>query len=999
MAENLNDLLNSNKSELESILNEYRYLEQSHKSLINVLKTNIQIINEFYDSNDGLIDNMALMATNAKKDMSSLKQAMEEQIRQIQKADAAVEELSFRYAVSKEEIVKVIPYLKKWAELNEEITKLKDRKNGGEILTAAEEERLMSCDAQIALTQQRIERMGSTIKDFFEKFKEGDAEIKQNVEEVENLENALQKTKDAQEDFNGSMEKGSKIAQSFKGGWFMNLLSGAWNIITDVAKKGAEKWLEVDQAAHDFGRSMGMSARDIDAHTTSLFANYGNMAKTLGMEFKDIYKFQTGYADATEKSIILTKEQVGSMAALSRNTGEEAISVASKNLDVFATSANATIDYLAKGTARAAMDGLNVKKFSDAFANNIKLASKFTFREGITGIQKMTLLSQKLKFNMESIGTAMDKFSSLEGALDAGAKLQVLGGSFAQNFGNPLEAMSEALLDGEAFTKRIIDSVSATAKFNSKTGELDLAPIDKLRLKGAAEALGVSYDELHNMATQSRKEEMIGATVKGKGLNEEQISYLTNKAQYNTATGKWHLTDASGQMLPQDISQMTAEDIDKARNTDSYEKILAADVSEIHDLLISKANDELSQQDYATGLQESINMRVGEILDGLPKWVQDIIAAIMMVSAVSGITGLLGNLGGKAVRGVGKLLSRGAKSTSWIGKATNATKLAWASGMRGRTVAMGKTAAARWSTKGISATAKYVGRPISYVTKPLGAVVKGGSKLLSKAAAPLLLLDAGLTGYNMYSSQQDYKKVVEEAKASNMHSIKEKAAAIHQQEMERNKAMTEGGIELGATALGATIGTFIAGPAGTIIGGGLGGLVGWGANLLGLGEAVAPDARSEEEIIRELMREGHKIDIVDSEGYVKEGEWDDKAKAANDEKESMQTHVGSIEKEVQDVNDQLNVTNQLLAANNVKGNGSVKSDVKTNTHTTISIADMKMNMNGEIKLTSDYNAGHIDIGKLFQDNQFRTSLKDFIASHAQVSPGSGKPINTNSTTA
>jgi hypothetical protein len=88
-----------------------------------------------------------------------------------------------------------------------------------------------------------------------------------------------------------------------------------------------------------------------------------------------------------------------------------------------------------------------------------------------------------------------------------------------------------------------------------------------------------------------------------------------------------------------------------------------------------------------------------------------------------------------------------------------------------------------------------------------------------------------------------------------------------------------------------------------------------------------------------------------------------------------------------------------LAANNVKGSGSVKSDVKTNTHTTISIADMKMNMNGEIKLTSDYNAGHIDIGKLFQDNQFRTSLKDFIASHAQVSPGSGKPINTNSTTA
>ena len=99
------------------------------------------------------------------------------------------------------------------------------------------------------------------------------------------------------------------------------------------------------------------------------------------------------------------------------------IVVASKNLDVFATSADATIDYLGKGTARAALEGLNVKKFSDAFTNNIKMASKYTFKEGITGIQKMTLLSQRLKFNMESVGTAMDKFSTLEGALDSGMEI------------------------------------------------------------------------------------------------------------------------------------------------------------------------------------------------------------------------------------------------------------------------------------------------------------------------------------------------------------------------------------------------------------------------------------------------------------------------------------------------------------------------------------------------------------------------------------------------
>jgi hypothetical protein len=65
-----------------------------------------------------------------------------------------------------------------------------------------------------------------------------------------------------------------------------------------------------------------------------------------------------------EKSVLLTTTQVTSMAALTRNTGEQAISVASKNLDVFATSADATVEYLAKGSARAALEGLNVKKYS-----------------------------------------------------------------------------------------------------------------------------------------------------------------------------------------------------------------------------------------------------------------------------------------------------------------------------------------------------------------------------------------------------------------------------------------------------------------------------------------------------------------------------------------------------------------------------------------------------------------------------------------------------------
>jgi hypothetical protein len=56
-----------------------------------------------------------------------------------------------------------------------------------------------------------------------------------------------------------------------------------------------------------------------------------------------------------------------------------------------------------------------------------------------------------------------------------------------------------------------------------------------------------------------------------------------------------------------------------------------------------------------------------------------------------------------------------------------------------------------------------------------------------------------------------------------------------------------------------------------------------GSTVVSCGGEKAADARSEEEIKRELMREGYKIDIVESEGYVEKGEWADRAKAANDE--------------------------------------------------------------------------------------------------------------------
>ena len=106
---------------------------------------------------------------------------------------------------------------------------------------------------------------------------------------------------------------------------------------------------------------------------------------------------------------------------------------------------------------------------------------------------------------MDSIANAADKFETIEGAIGTAANLQMLGGSFANQFGNPLEAMNMAMLDMEGFTNKIVDTFSGKAIFNRETGQAEMSAIDKRFLKEAAKQLGLNYEDAWNMATQSAK--------------------------------------------------------------------------------------------------------------------------------------------------------------------------------------------------------------------------------------------------------------------------------------------------------------------------------------------------------------------------------------------------------------------------------------------------------------------------------------------------------------
>lgn len=595
-----------------------------------------------------------------------------------------------------------------------------------------------------------------------------------------------------------------------KGNLAKSAFQGSIDLVKKYGKEAVDKWREIDRHVYTTGRQMGMTTTQMRGLQKNILENYGEMANRLGMTFEEIFKFQESYTQSVGRSVILTNKQVESFAGLSKIMGETAVNDMAKNMDDFGASSQTAIDYLTLGMARAANQGLNIKSTSENFAKNIKMASRFTFSKGVDGISKMTLLSQRLKFNMESIGGAIDKFSTIEGAITSSANLQVLGGAYAANYSNPLQAMGEALLDAEGFTNRIVDTVSKTAFFNKDTGMVEMSPIEKAKMREASKTLGIDYNELWNMASQQAKMRDIDKYVSGKGFTEEQKTFLANTAQYDAKTGAWTVTkmnEDGKQSQPINISNISSEELTEIQQQNDVEKSIQGDVhsirNKLEDYLAKTVNDTKTFDETLTGQKERLTISISNVIDPAMNGVKNILKGMSMAEfALVSITKdillfLTGNAMGSIGNGLGNLFNKKAKPSS-----------------RGGGSSIFKHGIGRGLKRG--------------AIKMFG---KGGAKALSKVIPGLgTIATIGYGVYDGYNAISKHSENVKKIESDNTMTQEEKNKAIHESKKERNENVggAVGGTSgaLGGAALGASIGSVVP-VVGTAIGGLIGGIAGW----------------------------------------------------------------------------------------------------------------------------------------------------------------------------
>ena len=318
-------------------------------------------------------------------------------------------------------------------------------------------------------------------------------------------------------------------------------------------------------------RHMGLTYRDNISYTQTLISRTRDLAAAYGITAEKVAALQDSVAKATSRAIMLSNTQAESLAAVSKVLGEQIASeFQNKVVTSLGGSIAASMNVAQDAYTRASRMGLSAVEYSNKIAQNLNLVNSLHFRSGVDGLARMTALSERLGFNMQSLSNVAEKFSNLETALPSAASLQALGGSFSVYGADPLSWMYASMGDAEQLTRMVSDLVKGQSTFNTKSGIAELGVASKQYLRAAAQQLGMSYDELANIANRQATEQFARSRVGNLFDNitngdEEFKNYILNKVQWNDKVQKFELTTANGKTIDIEKLSQTSEGIEALR--------------------------------------------------------------------------------------------------------------------------------------------------------------------------------------------------------------------------------------------------------------------------------------------------------------------------------------------------------------------------------------------------------------------------------------------------
>lgn len=524
--------------------------------------------------------------------------------------------------------------------------------------------------------------------------------------------------------------KYNKAMREARMGAINNLISAVQSVV-NVAQERLDdimnSWGKADQAAHTFGRSVGLTSDKIDklrSNTLDFLSGFNSIAGQYNINTEELLALQGDYLKGLGRAISLNEANLENMISMRNVMGEASSIKFSVNLDKFGIDVDAAGEMASEMYAEVGNKGLVFSEVSESFLNNIELAQQYTFKDGIEGLKRMTEQAVAVKWNMQQTAAFAEKVGSIEGAVTTGAQLSVLGGPFAQ-FSNPMGMLYESLNDMEGLQSRMIGMFENLGSWNNETGQFEVSAFNRMRIKSASQAMGLNYGDVMNNVFSSARRGKIKDSIEGLGLDSNTMELIMNTGQIDKNGQAYvNITDEkTGKVRRKNITQDgLSEDEIKILKKDANNE--AQDIKDI-------AKATMSTSETVEGIKKEVEANKAYMYDlSSPEgWVPKLAATVeyskealnqitMILHTIQALIGVSSAIG--SMRGFGGQSGKGGFMSSSYAKMTNVGAAKSISGKIGR------------------GALKTVGTAGRVIGSPIGAVAAyGGSMLLNNQANKL----------------------------------------------------------------------------------------------------------------------------------------------------------------------------------------------------------------------------------------------------------------------
>lgn len=538
----------------------------------------------------------------------------------------------------------------------------------------------------------------------------------ENLERIEKISATNERNYKKELDYRKKLNEASTFGAILKDlNTVVNKVKSAYGEITKLT----EPWAKADHAASQYAKTIGLAKKGMDQLRSSSIDNVvsGKIGAKYNMSTDELLQAQTNYVKGIGRNIRMSDADQENMAAMHAVMGERGNELAVL-FENFGVSMSSTAEHAGKMFEDASKAGISFEKYTDNVAKNFKIAQNYTFKNGIKGLESMAKKATAIKLDMQQVAAFADKVNTVEGAIDVSAKLQVLGGPFAA-MADPLGMLNESLNDMEGLQDRLVKMVKGMGSFDKSTGEVNVSSYNKIRIKEAANAMGISYDNLMESVNADAKrgeiKKQISASATASALPEEMKELIMNSGTFKD--GKAGVS-IRGQF--KSLDELSGDDysaLKQETQTESQDiKDIAVDLRSIKD-----AREGFAKQ------REAVEAKLFSALGNIEKWLVGLLAGWNMMyftnailkgilaavsigghfgsmfngrSRMGGYGNRIGGFGKKLLGGVGnKILGKTATSTIVKG-GLKRTAIRAAAKVGGRTAAKGMASLATGLAKG-----------------------------------------------------------------------------------------------------------------------------------------------------------------------------------------------------------------------------------------------------------------------------------------------------------